>query len=347
MQPGMSPEEIRARLEDFIARETGAKRVCIEGLSRMPGGASREIWRLDVSYDGAEGGMPLPLVLRRDPPGRGGESSRREEFLILKAAHAEGVPVPKVYWLGADESTLGAPFFLMQRVEGETIARRLLRDEPYAEARRVMTGQLGEAAALIHRVDPRKHGLDFLPKPGPGESPGSSEVDRYEQVYRVLATQAHPVIELAFRWLRQHLPPAGDTVLVHGDYRIGNVIFGPEGLRSVLDWELPHMGDPMEDLGWLCTRAWRFGSDAKPVGGIGEREELFRAYEHVSGKRVEPERVRFWEIFGNLKWGIICMQQARTYLDGRLRSVELASLGRRTSETEWELLNLIEDSHES
>jgi aminoglycoside phosphotransferase (APT) family kinase protein len=206
-----------------------------------------------------------------------------------------------------------------------------------------MTAQLGEAAALIHRIDPAKHHLDFLPAPAPGESPAASEVDRYDLVYRVLAPQAHPVIELALRWLRQNLPSGGRSVLVHGDYRVGNVMFGPDGLRSVLDWELPHIGDPMEDLGWLCTRAWRFGSDAKPVGGIGEREELFRAYEKISGEPVEPQRVRFWEIFGNLKWGIICMQQARTYLDGRQRSVELASLGRRTAETEWELLNLIEE----
>jgi aminoglycoside phosphotransferase (APT) family kinase protein len=205
-----------------------------------------------------------------------------------------------------------------------------------------MTAQLGEAAARIHRIDPARHDLGFLPAPAAGESAAASEVDKYESVYRFLAPQPHPVMELALRWLRRHLPPPGHTTLVHGDYRVGNVIFGPEGLRSVLDWELAHIGDPMEDLGWVCTRAWRFGSDDKPAGGIGQREELFAAYEKVSGTPVDPQRVRFWEIFGNLKWGIICMQQARTYLDGRVRSVELASLGRRTSETEWELLDLIE-----
>ena len=128
---------------------------------------------------------------------------------------------------------------------------------------------------------------------------------------------------------------------MHGDYRIGNVIFGPEGVRAILDWELAHVGDPAEDLGWMCVRAWRFGSDDKPAGGIGTREELFAAYEDAGGAPVDPARVRFWEVFGNLKWAIICIAQARTHLDGMVRSVELASLGRRTAETEIELLHLI------
>jgi aminoglycoside phosphotransferase (APT) family kinase protein len=122
---------------------------------------------------------------------------------------------------------------------------------------------------------------------------------------------------------------------------MGNVLFGPEGARAILDWELAHVGDPMEDLAWMCVRSWRFGGD-KPVGGIGTREEFFAAYEAAGGARVDPERVRWWEVFGNLRWGIICISQARTYLGGHSKSVELAAIGRRTAETEWELLELIE-----
>ena len=130
---------------------------------------------------------------------------------------------------------------------------------------------------------------------------------------------------------------------MHGDYRIGNIIFGPEGVRAVLDWELAHIGDPMEDLGWICVRSWRFGNDEKPVGGIGSREEFFSAYEAAGGSPVEAERVRFWEAFGNLRWGISCIFQAKTYLDGLSPSVEFASIGRRIAETEWELLSLMEE----
>lgn len=330
------------RLRQFIARQVGADDVSVTGLRRLPGGASREIWSVDVSYTQGGTRISLPLVLRRDPPSAAVGAQRRDEFELLRAAAAAGVPVPKVHWLADDAETLGAPFFVMDRVDGETIARRLLRDDAYADARRVMTGQLGAILAAIHRIDRVEHGLTFLAEPPAGESPAEGELDRYEQIYRAIAPDPHPTFELAFRWLRQRLPPGNRRVVVHGDYRIGNVIFGPEGVRAILDWELAHVGDPMEDLGWLCVRSWRFGNDDQPVGGIGTREELFRAYEHAGGRPIDPQHVRFWETLGNLKWAIMTIMQAKTYLDGLVKSVELASLGRRTAEMELELLNLME-----
>jgi aminoglycoside phosphotransferase (APT) family kinase protein len=220
------------------------------------------------------------------------------------------------------------------------LARRLLRDDIYARAREVMPVQLADILAKIHRIDPVKHKLDFLAEPG--DNAALTEVKRYEENFRRLALEPHPAFELAFRWLLKRVPKTPRKTLVHGDYRIGNVIFGPEGVRSILDWELAHLGDPMEDVGWMCVRAWRFGNDQKPVGGLGTREEFFRAYEKASGTAVDPESARFWEVFGNLRWGIITISQARTHIDGFVKSVELASIGRRTAETELELLNLIE-----
>jgi len=205
-----------------------------------------------------------------------------------------------------------------------------------------MTAQLGAVLAKIHAIPIEKHGLDaLLPTPPSDVSPALSEVDRFEQVYRVITPEPHPAFELAFRWLRERAPQTARRTLVHGDYRIGNVIFGPEGTRAILDWELAHIGDPMEDLGWICVRSWRFGNDDRPVGGVGTREQLFRAYEDASGCRVDPEHVRFWEAFGNLRWGVICISQAKTFLDGHSASVELAAIGRRIAETEWELLQLM------
>jgi aminoglycoside phosphotransferase (APT) family kinase protein len=338
----MTPDDLRQRLERFIARAAQVEGVRVENLRKLPGGASRQIWSLDAIYRAAGDEVRLPLVLRRDPGSSTLNTQRREEFHVQQAAFAEGVLVPRPYWLAEDAAELGAPSYLMQRVDGETLARRLLRDDDYAPARQVMTAQLGEILARIHRVDIVRHGLEFLPAPAPGESPAPAEVDRYEQIFRGIAPEPHPAFELAFRWLRQHLPPAASRCLVHGDYRIGNVMFGPEGVRAILDWELAHVGDPAEDLGWLCVRAWRFGSDDKPVGGIGTRDELLAAYERAGGEPIVPDRVRFWEVFGNLKWAVICIVQAKTHLDGLVRSVELAAIGRRTAETEIELLNLIE-----
>jgi aminoglycoside phosphotransferase (APT) family kinase protein len=339
----MDADEIRQSLATFIARESGASEVTVEGLRRLPGGASRETWSFDATLvrDGAR--ESLDLVLRRDRADSLLATGRRDEFLLLRALRERAVPVPRVYWLGDEVETLGARFFVMQRVQGETLARRLLRDEEYANARGVMTAQLGEILARIHGVDCSLEGIRQLPGVAEeGKSLAEAEVDRYEALFRAIAPEPHPAFELAFRWLRRHLPPTGRRTVVHGDYRIGNVIFGPEGVRSILDWELAHLGDPMEDLGWLCVRSWRFGSDHKPVGGIGEREQLFEAYAKAGGGSVDPAHVRFWEVFGNLKWACICIGQAKTHLDGAVFSVELASLGRRTAETELELLNLIE-----
>jgi aminoglycoside phosphotransferase (APT) family kinase protein len=339
MQRGVTGDELAERLRDFVAAQSGNPDVRVAGLRRVPGGASRETWAFDARFDGEP--TARQLILRRDPGRTSVGSDRGLEFRVLRAAHAAGVPVPEVLWLGDDPATLAGRFFIMERVEGEALARRLLREPTYAEARRVMTGQLGAILAKIHAVPIDDPALAALPGFGEEGSAAAAELARYEQIYRAIAPEPHPVVEYGFRWLTACLPPPGRRVLVHGDYRIGNVLFGPEGVRVVLDWEQAHVGDPMEDLGWMCVRAWRFGSP-KPVGGIGEREEFFRAYERAGGDPVDPEVVRFWEALGDLKWAVICIAQAKTYLDGGVKSVELASLGRRTAEAEHDLLELLD-----
>jgi aminoglycoside phosphotransferase (APT) family kinase protein len=337
----MSPADLESRLAVFLARESGAVRVAITGLRKLPGGASRETWAFDAVMENGAGSTTRRLVLRRDPGPTSVQTDRAHEFRVLRAAHAAGVPVPDVLWLGDDPAVLGGRFFIMERIDGETLARRLLRDPEYAEARRVMAPQLGAILARIHAIDLERSGLDFLQPPAGDQPPAAVELERYEQLYRGLAPEPHPVIDLGLRWLAARIPPAPRLALVHGDYRIGNVIFGPEGVRAILDWEQAHLGDPMEDLGWMCIRAWRFGSPL-PVGGIGERAEFFRAYETAGARAVEPAAVHFWEVFGNLKWAVICIAQARTFLDGGVPSLELASLGRRTAEAEYDLLALID-----
>jgi aminoglycoside phosphotransferase (APT) family kinase protein len=336
----LDAEVLRERLTAFLTRAHDAKSVRIDDLRLLTGGASRQTWSFDATIEAADGStQTLPLVLRADPRKTAGLMARETEYRLLEAAYAAGVPAPKMHLMGDD--SLDAPFFLMERVEGETIARRLLRDEAYARARSVMTEQLGAILASVHTIPIDAPGLDALAAPPPDVSPARSEVERFEQVYRAITPDPHPAFELAFRWLRERAPAATRRTLVHGDYRIGNVIFGPEGTRAILDWELAHIGDPMEDLGWICVRSWRFGNDELPVGGIGTREAFFAAYESAGGCRVDPEAVRFWEAFGNLRWGIICISQAKTFLDGHSQSVELAAIGRRIAETEWELLQLM------
>jgi len=338
-----TPEQLAPFLAEFIKRASHARQVRVENLRLLTGGASRQTWSFDGIIEDAAGQVvTLPLVLRSDPQeGPQGLMDRSLEYRVIEAVYAEGVLVPKPYFLGDD--SLRVPFFIMERIEGETIPRRLFREPSYSQARQVMTKQLGARLARIHRVPVEKYRLEGLPAPQAGNSPAEEEINLYEEMYHTMAREPHPAFELAFRWLRQHLPQKQERVLVHGDYRMGNIIFGPEGVRAILDWELAHIGDPMEDLGWICVRSWRFGNDHLPVGGVGTREEFQRAYEEAGGYTMDPARVHFWEIFGNLRWGVICLNMTQPFLDGQNPSVELAAIGRRTAETEWELLHLMEE----
>lgn len=335
----MKSEDLSARLATFLTQHHGARFVRIDGLRLLTGGASRQTWSFDATIEHAGGrSETLPLILRADPR-RSELMTRGIEYRLHDSVVEAGVLAPRMHANGDD--SIGLPFFVMERIEGETLARRLLRDDEYANTRAVLPAQLAAVLAKIHSVPIDAPGVAELPAPPLGVSPAHYEIDRHEKIYLALTPDPHPAFELAFRWLRERAPAVEARRLVHGDYRIGNVIFGPEGARSILDWELAHIGDPMEDIGWLCVRSWRFGGD-KPVGGIGDRAAFYAAYEAAGGTPVDPQRVRFWEAFGNLRWGITCIVQVKTYLAGASDSVELASIGRRVAETEWELLNLME-----
>jgi aminoglycoside phosphotransferase (APT) family kinase protein len=313
---------------DALARVCGGGRV--ENLRRLSGGASRETWSFDVVSDaGAHG-----FVLRRDPAAHGGQSERSTEYAVLEAAAAAGVPVPCVRALLREEDGLGRGF-VMDRVEGETIARRILRDDEYATARPRLAQQCGEVAAAIHAVDVAT--LPALPHSGARE-----QISQYRDLLDTLG-EPHPAFELGLRWLDAHLPSSPDRErLVHGDFRNGNFIVRPDGLRAVLDWELAHLGDPIEDLGWLCVKSWRFGNADKLVGGFGDLPALLAAYAANGGSKVDEDALRFWVVLGTLKWGVICVGQGFTHLNGIIRSVELATLGRRVAEMEWDLLDLLD-----
>ncbi len=306
--------------------------VAISGLARLSGGASRETWSFDVtSPDGAV----EALVLRRDPGATIGSTDRTTEYELLRAAGAAGVPVPEVCFLLDADDELGEGF-VMARIDGETIPRKLLRDDEYATARGRMVDQCARAAARIHAIPP-----ETLPRMA---SQGASAlIEQFRGVIDLLG-EPHPTFELALRWLDDHVDalPRSEAALVHGDFRTGNFIVGPEGLRSVLDWELAHLGDPVEDLGWFCVKSWRFGHVEQRAGGFGSAEELLAVYAAASGRTVSEDHLRFWEVFGTLKWGVICEMQTFSHLNGLVRSVELAALGRRVAETEWDLLELLD-----
>lgn len=311
-------------LADRLSRLLGG---AVEGLARLSGGASRETWAFDLRK---ADGTAQPLILRRDPPNAARTGGMPMEAQLFGVAARVGVPVPRLLASGdADPDVLGTGFLVMERVEGETLARRILRDEPYAHARTVLVEHMGQALARLHSVD--KTSVAAL-----------EHVDTLAKYREMLDTFGYssPAFEMAFRWLDEHRPePTGDVVL-HGDFRLGNVIVDASGLAAVLDWELGRLGDPAEDLGWLCVRAWRFGG-AGPVAGLSDYDVLLRAYKDAGGVDISVETLRWWEAVGTLAWGVMCLLQANAHMTGAIRSVELAAIGRRATEQEQDLLDLL------
>jgi aminoglycoside phosphotransferase (APT) family kinase protein len=312
----------RDEIEERLSRLWGT-RVTVTEPSPLAGGASRETLRCTANA----AGRTRELVLRRDLSGPDGATAMDNEARVMRAAAAAGVPVPEVIDSGLSRG--GHPYILMSHIPGETIPRKLLRDEQYAAVRPALAAEFGAIAARIHSIP--AEGLGTLLCPDPIEA-----LRAVSDAYDV----PRPSAELGIQWLRGHVTAGArdaPATVVHGDLRNGNAIVGPEGIRAVLDWELAHRGNPIEDLGWLCVKAWRFGSGL-PVGGFGARDELLDGYVRVAGWRPAGEQLHWWEVYGTLRWVLLCRQQTAVYLHGRHDSLERAVLGRRVCEAEFDLL---------
>ncbi len=298
----------------------------VSGLRRLSGGASRTTSSFELRT--ADGSV-RPLILQQDRGTLPDQAGRAEvEAALLAAARAGGVPVPDVVAAGRPDG-LPAGWLVAERLNGESIPRRILRDARWEGARAALTAQCGQALAAIHAIDPAVVG-DLAPR-DPLDDP-LAFLDALGEV--------RPALELGARWLRANRPPGRSPTTVHGDFRLGNLLIGDQGLCAVLDWELAHVGDPAEDIGWLCAPAWRFGGPGR-VGGFGHLESLLAAYAEAGGARIEPDTVHWWEVYATVKWAVICALQASAHLSGRTRSLELAAIGRRVCESEWDLLVLL------
>lgn len=332
--PDLSTVEARSKLTAFIGKAAGQP--CnVERAVPLTGGASRDMWLIDASL----GTGYARMVLRRDllTSMIATALSREHEFILMQAAHKAGIRVARPRWLCADGNVLGSPFFLMDYVQGVAIGRKVVTAPELIYARGVLPDQLASELAKIHQLDTSE--LNFLSRPSAGKSPAQ---DAIAQTYGILDELGvhNPALEFALRWAEKHLPEPAALTLVHGDFRVGNLIVNAEGLAAIADWEFAHVGDPDEELGYLCMRDWRFGG-VQRVGGICDRATFLTAYEGYSERSVNRAAVDFWEILGNIRWGVICLSQANRHLSGLEPSVELASLGRRSAEMQMEALRLI------
>jgi aminoglycoside phosphotransferase (APT) family kinase protein len=322
-------------LTSFLSTATRSP-VTLHHAAPLAGGASRDMWLLDMEIDDERG----KFVLRRDPPTQMFEQalSRAHEFAVMTAAYQAGVRVARPRWLCEDPSVLGSPFFIMEYVEGVGIGRKVVTAPELAHARAVLPEQLAAQLAIIHQIPPEL--FPFLPRPPENRSPAQIALD---QAYAILDDLGvhDPTFEFCLRWAERHMPVCDRMTFLHGDYRIGNLIINADGLAAVADWEFCHVGDPDEELGYPCMRDWRFGNGRLRFGGLSDRETFLQAYERHSGRTVSRDAVDFWELVGNIRWGIICLSQANRHLSGREPSVELASLGRRSAEMALESVLLI------
>jgi aminoglycoside phosphotransferase (APT) family kinase protein len=304
--------------------------VAIDDLRALTGGASRTTW----AFDAVTPDERRSLILRIGPPDDV-HAGMELEARAQAAAAAAGAPVPHVLVADDSPAALDNPFLICDEIKGETIVRRIARqlDKEGTDGRARLLGQCAQALAAIHRADPNLPGLTHV-----------DQLDEWRERLDAM-NDTTATFEWAFRWLAARRPAPSPTVLVHGDYRMGNLIVDGSTLAAVLDWELVQTGEIYEDLAWFCIRAWRFGAAAdRGAGGLGSIEDFLRAYEQASGSTVDRVAFHWWLVLATLRWGVICRYQAERHLSGQTRSVELAAIGRRVCETEWDLLTLLDKS---
>ena len=331
----MREEQVAAYLAH---RMPEAREIEVSQLWRIPGGASRETWSFDATWREGKARAGRGFIVRRDPEASLLETERYVEFRIYQSLQGTGVPVPEVFWLETDPQWLERPFFMMARLPGEASPQTLVGSNFGGHAEAIARHKV-DVLARIHGLDWRTAGLDFLEEPAPDACAGV-EIDRWETIMRTQALEPQPALELGIAWLKQHRPVAQRVTLVHADYRTGNLLIEGDRITGVLDWEMAHLGDPLEDVAWVCLRSWRWAGDAR-VGGLFARDDFYERYENASGLRVDPEAVRFWEVLGNVKLAVIFLTGARSFVEGRSKDAMHAFTAHLNADIEAEVLRLI------
>ena len=332
----LSTDEVLAKLPSVLVRRLGAQGN-ISNLRRVTGGATKGTWFLDWNVESSQQRLVLQLTSASQGDQDIGTSRLlgEQDAMLMKAAFASGVPVPEVLAVFDEGDAIGSGH-LTRFVAGETLAPKILREAVYESARKSLAAQCGEAIGRIQAITPDS--VRFLPL-----MDAQQQWQHYRQqvdYYQV----SIPALEWGLKWLEHHLPLQPTTpVVVHGDFRLGNLIVNEQGLACVIDWELAVLGDPMQDLAWLCLKTWRF-SGAKPVAGVGELGDLYAAYEKASGQPVNLKSLQFWEVFGHVKWAVMCLSmglgkpgEAAT----SAVSLEHCVIGRRLEEPLWDLFECV------
>jgi len=329
----------RDRLCEYLgSRLPGARDIVVTRLERTGGGASRETWLVDAEWTENGARTVRPLIIRRDPTASVLESDRRTEFEVLRAVRSIPLPVPRMYWLEEDGRWLERPFMTMERVAG--VAPPVVFPPGESDAtRQTIAEEFASYLARIHRADWHALGLAFLDAPTSGEVTARRQVERWEREYQRAKIEERPVLALALQWLATHLPQRSEIVLVHADYRAGNVLYDNGHITAILDWEMAHLGDPMEDLAWAVLPFWSSGGLCQ---GLLPREEMVAAYGRAGGAPIDAERLFFYEVLGAVKMAVICLTGVKSYCEGRNYETVLALVGFMVPRLEADLIEKLQ-----
>jgi aminoglycoside phosphotransferase (APT) family kinase protein len=309
---------VEAELGKYLSdRIAGSDGLTISSLARIPGGASRETWMFDASWSANGKTESAAFVLRKDPPASLVESDREVEYAFYSAFEETSVPVPRMCWLEKDLAYLGAPFFIMERILGCDSNTRRIHEPDYNDSRAAIARELYEVLAAIHHFDWRRSAIEqVVAAPEPGDC-WRRELDYWEGMIDANELSPQPIARAAIRWLRSNPPPPPQRVtVVHGDYRVGNFLYRPDGIHGIVDWEMAHLGDPMEDLAWSFMEAWEWMRDGRK-GGIIDAEEAIQVYEHATGQTVDRDALHWWDVFSGVKAQGIWLTGARSFSEGR------------------------------
>jgi aminoglycoside phosphotransferase (APT) family kinase protein len=330
---GLTGGDANQNLANFIAARSGGDDARIHRNDLLVGGAIQENRALDVDIVGGELSGPHEFVLRTEALSSVPETrSLGQQFAMLSAAYRAGVTVPEPLWYCDDVTVTGRPFYLMRRIGGEALGSRIVRHAPHDK----LAQRLGRELAIIHTITPPREELAFLDLPK--NTPARDSIAKY-RAYLDVEPEPHPALEWGLRWLELNAPATDEIVLAHHDFRTGNYMVDDGELTGVLDWEFAGWSDPHEDLAWFCAKCWRFGS-SYDAGGIANREKFFDAYEAQSGRIINRDIIPYWEVMAHVRWAIVALHQCARHRSGEEPSLDMALVGRRLAELEYEILIL-------
>lgn len=331
--------ETCARLAEWIRGASGARRVAIASFERMSGGAVQQNWALDAELSGGAHAGSQRWVLRMDAPARVAESlARSDEFRVLQAMQDARVLAPRPLWLCEDPAVAGTPFFIMERVPGVAAGHKVARDARLVPDRARLARELAANLARLHSVKPGHPALSFL------RTMLARDNIAHYRAYLDTLNESQAALEWGLRWCERHAPAREETTFIHRDYRTGNYLVHEGRLSGVLDWEFCAFGNPLEDVGWIFAKCWRFGQNQYPVGGVAQPADFLEEYAAQSGRRVDAFALRYWQVMAHIRWAVIALQQRERHRSGVEPSLELALTGHILSDLEQEILVLIEES---